>query len=61
MKAELVFKLDSETKGAVKYTEVDGDGSVREIKDSVVGMLYVRKTALNGLKPPYLRVTLQAE
>lgn len=38
------FKLDRETKGAVRYQEVDDQGNPETVYHSV-GTLYVRKTA----------------
>lgn len=37
--------LQAETKGAIKYAEVDGHGEVLNYKDGTLGTIYVRKSA----------------
>ncbi len=43
---QLVFEYEKSTKGAHRYREVDDDGKEIQIVDSVIGVLYVRKSAL---------------
>ena len=38
--------LDRETKGALRYQEVDSSGAALELVNSVIGTLYLRKSAL---------------
>jgi len=55
------FKLERETKGALRYQEVDDDGEVVEQAWAKIGTLYVRKSAFErGLEfPELLRVTVE--
>lgn len=55
------FKLVKETKGALRYQEVDDDGDAKE--DNTIGTLYLRKDALvEGSKPPKrLTVTISED
>ena len=64
MKHTLTFKLEKETKGALRYQEVEQDGlpvptdSPADLR--IVGGLYVRKAALKGEPTPeVLRVTVE--
>lgn len=60
--AKLVVKflLDQETKGALRYKEVDDNGTPREITEGAkIGTLYIRKTAIPGKQPPALSVTVE--
>lgn len=45
------FVYDRDTKGTYVYSEVDKNGNDLEIKDSVIGKLYLRKDKF-GEKPP---------
>ncbi len=56
------FKLEKETKGAVRYEEVDDKGAPIEQVWAKIGTLYVRKTAFErGEKyPESLRVTVES-
>jgi hypothetical protein len=42
---EVLFKLEKETKGALRYQEVDEKGDIIEQAWSKIGTLYVRKSA----------------
>jgi hypothetical protein len=42
---EVRFKLEKETKGALRYQEVDEKGEVIEQAWAKIGTLYVRKSA----------------
>ena len=57
---EVRFKLEKETKGALRYQEVDEKGEVIEQAWAKIGTLYVRKSAFEcgAAFPPELRVTL---
>lgn len=58
----LTFKLRNETKGALRYEEMDERGLPR-IKDEngqVIGSLYLRKSAMNGNVPQRLQVKIEA-
>jgi hypothetical protein len=56
------FALERETKGALRYQEVDDQGKPVETVWAKIGTLYVRKTAFQrGVEPPNrLRVTIEA-
>lgn len=55
----LKFKLERETKGAVRYQETDNNGNELDIANGAkVGTLYLRKTALSGVIPANLQVTI---
>ena len=55
------FVLERETKGAVRYQEVDDQGWPVELALAKVGTLYIRKTAFDrGTKPPN-RLTVTVE
>jgi hypothetical protein len=57
MRHELRFVVEKETKGAVRYREVDIEGA--DAFAPVVATLYVRKSAMhNGKIPPTLLVTI---
>ena len=59
MNIKLKFVFEKETKGAVRYQEVDDDGAPAFAPQ--VGTLYVRKSALPGGKiPETLTVTIVA-
>lgn len=64
MKHTLTFKLEKETKGALRYQEVGQDGQAIPVDspaDSrVLGAIYIRKTALKGeATPQALSVTVE--
>lgn len=54
----LTFRLDKETKGAVRYCEVDEQGNPVQIIDGTIGAIYIRKDKLEGNKIPG-RLTVQ--
>ena len=60
---KLDFVLERETKGALRYQQVDNNGKpVTTNNGAEVGTLYVRKTAFNGSGfPKNLKVTLEAK
>jgi hypothetical protein len=59
---EARFKLEQQTKGAVRYQEVNVKGAP-EIMSAKIGSLYIRKTAFNrdSSFPKILRVTIEDE
>jgi len=61
MNHSLIFKLEKETKGALRYAEVERDGRpvpVDSPQDSMlVGTLYLRKAGVAGT-PKQLTVTV---
>lgn len=52
MDVELVFKFEKETKGTVRFKEVEGE------KGAVVGTLYIRKSALSTPYPDEVKVVI---
>jgi hypothetical protein len=58
---EVWFKLEKETKGALRYQEVDEKGEVIEQAWIKIGTLYVRKSAFErgAAFPQVLRVTVE--
>jgi len=58
---EVRFKLEKETKGALRYQEVDEKGEVIEQVWTKIGTLYVRKNAFErgAAFPQFLRVTVE--
>ena len=63
MKHTLTFKLEKETKGALRYQEVEQDGQAVPVDspaDSrILGTIYVRKAAFKGgAIAPALSVTI---
>jgi len=58
---EVRFKLEKETKGALRYREVDEKGEVSEQAWAKIGTLYVRKSAFErgAAFPQTLRVTVE--
>jgi hypothetical protein len=57
---EIRFKLEKETKGALRYQEVDDKGEVIEQAWAKIGTLYMRKSAFErgASFPQMLRVTV---
>lgn len=55
----LSFELEKETKGAVRYSEVDENGHKIEMENVVVGTIYIRKSSLGDQRPAVLTVTVQ--
>lgn len=61
MKTEVQFRLEKETKGALRYQEVDDKGEVVEQAWAKIGSLYLRKSALErgAAFPQLLCVTVE--
>jgi hypothetical protein len=58
MKHELVFTVEKETKGAIRFAEINPENNeTKDFSEAVVGTLYVRKHALDGT-PTTIRVTI---
>lgn len=59
MQIKLKFGIDRETKGAVRYQELDDDGHAETVHHTI-GTLYVRKAALPRGKawPNELAITI---
>lgn len=55
--AKMVF--ERETKGAVRFQEVNADGKALDMQEAAIGTLYVRKSALGGTIPQSLTITIQ--
>jgi len=59
---KMIFKLERETKGALRYQEVELDGKPVPVDspadERLVGTLYVRKAKLTGA-PAALTVTVE--
>jgi len=59
------FILERETKGAVRYAEVNSEGKIiEELDHYVVGTLYIRKHVFasgSGLIPARLTITIDTE
>lgn len=54
------FRLRNETKGALRYEEVDSADRVVKFASAKIGTLYVRKSGLDGA-PARLVATLTVE
>jgi len=53
------FTMERETKGAIRYQEVDKKGNKKAIADgATIGTLYLRKDSLNGNVPNNLVVSI---
>ena len=58
MDVTLHFAVEKETKGAVRYKEVNADGT--DVFDAKIGTLYVRKSAMPGRVVDKLEVTVRS-
>jgi hypothetical protein len=60
---EVRFKLEKETKGALRYQEVDDKGEVIEQAWAKIGTLYMRKSAFERSAAflQMLRVTVETD
>lgn len=59
---QALFIIDRETKGALRFQEVDAEGTALDIAEASVGTLYIRKSALDkaGIKSPRgLKITIE--
>lgn len=59
MKLIALMVLEKETKGAVRYNEVDGSGAQMKGDHAILANIYIRKAALDGEAPKKLTVTLE--
>ena len=56
-KVTATFTLEKPTKGALRYQETQTDGSKITIGDGAkIGVLYIRKSALDGDQPQNIKV-----
>lgn len=46
------FVYAKETTGTYQYKEIDSNGDIVEMKDSIIGALYLRKNKMPDGKPP---------
>lgn len=53
------FKFANETKGALKYAEIDEAGETLDMVQSKIGSVYLRKTALDGARPRFIEVEIK--
>jgi hypothetical protein len=55
------FKLEKETKGALRYQEIDENGEAIEAPGAKIGVLYIRKSAFprGSAWPEELRVSVE--
>ncbi|KKL12161.1 hypothetical protein LCGC14_2538570, partial [marine sediment metagenome] len=52
MKVRVIFKFEKETKGAVRYQEVDEDTmEPLNFKEAFIGTIYLRKAQIEGIAP----------
>jgi hypothetical protein len=51
--------LERETKGAVRFYEVNSNGRVATLEESLLGTIYLRKSALGGEVPASIEVTVK--
>ena len=60
---EVRFELEKETKGALRYQEIDEKGEAIEQALAKIGTLYMRKSAFEqgAAFPQTLRVTVETE
>ena len=54
------FQLKNETKGALRYEEIDANGVVLAQDDWVIGSLYLRKSKIRGT-PKNLTIAIVLE
>ena len=53
------FKFANETKGALKYAEIDEAGELVDMVNSKIGSIYLRKTVLDGNRPRFIEVEVK--
>ncbi len=58
MKMTLLFTQERETKGAVRYQEVNEAGNVLNLGEYAIGTLYLRKSMLKEPWPKALGITI---
>lgn len=56
----ILFILERETKGAVRYQEVDSNGNLKDSDDSgaVINKVYIRKKGLGTTPPRTLKMVI---
>lgn len=55
------FVLEKETKGALRYAEIDASGKIKEYPNVVMGTIYLRKDALGEKKPSNLTIRINLD
>ena len=61
MNTTVRFKLEKETKGAVRYQEVDDTGQPKDFTTALIGTVYLRKAQLPDGHPLAIAVTVTSE
>jgi hypothetical protein len=54
------FQFERETKGAVRFQEIDDTGKVLDMTAAAIGTLYLRKSSLDGQVPQSITVSIEA-
>lgn len=60
MNITIKFHKERETKGAVRYQEIDQNGIALGMQESVVGTLYIRKNKIVGNIPERIELTIKS-
>ena len=55
----LTFVAEKTTKNTIRFQELDEEGRPVFGSNSVIGMVYVQKSAFSGKAPKTIRVTLE--
>lgn len=59
---KLRFSFERETKNTIRYQELDDLGQPHEdLRDAIVGTVYIKKRALGAPPPQQLTLTLREE
>lgn len=54
------YRIDSETPGTIKYSELKEDGQpLDNNRQGAIPMIYVQKSFLNGARPSELTLTIE--
>lgn len=54
------FKIEKQTKGTLRFQEIDDTGAGVDFQEAKIGVLYVRKTSFKGGKfPEMLKVSIE--
>jgi hypothetical protein len=54
------FQFERETKGAVRFQEIDETGKILDMTAAAIGTLYLRKSSLNGQVPQSITVNINS-
>jgi hypothetical protein len=55
------FILERETKGAVRYQEIDEKDKPLDVAAAKIGTLYIRKATFSADAPKRIKVTVEAD